>query len=351
MRIMRAYLPWLLRLLGPALLLLFLLNSDLKELGAILWSADPWPIIIALILMLPFLVVKAWRWQRILRELGLDLPLLAATNLYTVGIYLASITPGQSGDLIKAWYLKERGQSLAPALLSVVLDRLFDMIVMAILAVIGLISLGQLLPNPKLQAAAVALMIVGLVVMITFIGARGPRKWVLTYFLPAFLPQRLHTSLERWNNQLSTLALHPGLIIPCGVASLLSVFFTLYRLWLLFIALDVHIPFFSFVGASALTAILQVLPISIAGVGVRDAVLLAIVIPYGYSQEQALSVSALFLFLTLQHILIGFIVSLWYPLGKFKEKVPEPQEIEEIEAAAAAKEAGEVEEGEEVAHK
>jgi len=43
--------------------------------------------------------------------------------------------------------------------------------------------------------------------------------------------------------------------------------------------------------------------------------------PFGFTGElhsagQALSVAALFLLLTLEHILVGYIVSFWYPLGR-----------------------------------
>ncbi|MEI7770732.1 MAG: UPF0104 family protein, partial [Chloroflexales bacterium] len=75
------------------------------------------------------------------------------------------------------------------------------------------------------------------------------------------------------------------------------------------------VPLYEVVGASALIAVLQVLPISVAGVGVRDAVLIAILLPYGYTSSQALILSALFLLLNIEHILVGFVVSFWYPLG------------------------------------
>lgn len=316
---MRKYLPWLLRLLGPALLVLFLVNSDLNELFTILVNADPWPILWSLLLLPPFLVIKAWRWQYLLRALGLDLPLPTAMGLYIVGIFLGTTTPGQAGDFVKAWYLRERGQPLAPALLSVMVDRLCDLLVMAALATLGIFALGQLLPSRSLQTLLVIGMGAALVVLTIFLVGRGPRAWLLTEGLPTVLPERLRASLARWNHQLSALTMHPRLIVALSVSSLLSALFTFYRLWLLFIALDVFVPLYLVVGVSALIAVLQVLPISIAGVGVRDAVLIAVLAPWGYSAEQALSVSALFLLISLEHILVGFIVSFWFPLGRYKQ--------------------------------
>jgi uncharacterized protein (TIRG00374 family) len=310
----RRYLPWLLRLLGPTLLVVFLATSDLNTFADILLSAQPWPIVWSLLLMPPFMVVKTWRWQLILRELNLHINFWPGLALYTVGIYYGSVTPGQSGDLVKAWYLRERGQSLAPALLSVVLDRLCDLLVMAAVATLGIFALGQLLPSRQLQTLLVILMGVGLAVLTVFLVARGPRQWLLIGVLPRVLPERLHISLLRWNEQFSSLSLSPRLVLLVAVLSLASAGFTFVRLWLLFLSLNILVPLYVVVGSSALVAVLQVLPISIGGVGVRDAVLIAITAPYGYSQEQAISLSALFLLLTLQHILAGFIVSFWYPI-------------------------------------
>jgi uncharacterized protein (TIRG00374 family) len=128
------------------------------------------------------------------------------------------------------------------------------------------------------------------------------------------LPERLGASLLRWNDQFASLSLHPRLVVLVGLASLLSAGFTFWRLWLLFVSLDILVPLYIVIGSSALIAILQILPISIGGLGVRDAVLIAVLAPFGYITEQALSVSALFLLLTLEHILVGFIVAFWFPL-------------------------------------
>lgn len=317
---MRKYLPWLIRLIGPVLLSLFLYSSwaggNLDELIGILLGASFWPVLLSLLLMPPFIIIKAWRWRLLIREMNMDLPLSTACGLYTAGIFLGLTTPGQAGDLVKGLYLRDRGYPLAPALLSVVIDRLCDLLVMAAFAVLGIFALGQLLPDPRLQTALVLSMGLGLTALTVVLVGRGPRQWMLTQALPRVLPARLSTALERWNTQLASLTLSPRLVLLIALASLLSAFFTFYRLWLLFVALDVVLPLYVVVGVSALIAVLQVLPISIAGVGVRDAALIAVLLPYGYTQEQALSISALFLLINLEHILVGFIVSFWYPLGK-----------------------------------
>lgn len=332
---MKRFLPWLLRLLGPALLIYFLTTINFRYLLDILRDANPWLILLSLALMPPFIWIKAWRWQRLLFDLGLELPLNTAACLYMVGLFLGSTTPGQAGDLVKAWYLRDRGQPLAPAMLSVVIDRLCDLLVMAVIAAMGIFAFRSLLPDPRLQTALVLLTGSGLVVVTGVLLARGPREWLLTKVLPPLLPERLRAALARWQTQFSTLTLRPRLLVAIGAASLISAFFTFLRLWLLFQALYlVNVPLLAVMGVSALIAVLQILPISIGGVGVRDGVLVAALGMYGYNSAQALSLSLLFLLINIEHIVVGFIVSFWFPLGKATDRPPVlAQETSERELA------------------
>jgi glycosyltransferase 2 family protein len=318
---MRSLFRWLLRLIGPALLVLFLATSDLGRLAEILRGAQLWPIALSLLLLPPFLILKSWRWSRLLGEMGIPLPLPTACALYMVGIFYGATTPGQAGDLLKAVYIRDRGHPMPPAMLSVVVDRLFDLLLMAATATIGIFALGRLLPTRGLQNAVVVLMAIGLAVVTSLLVARGPRQWALTVVLPKIAP-RLKATLDRWNSQLAALTLRPRLIGELSLVTIGSAFFTFYRLWLLFAALGLdRVPLYVVVGISALIAVLQVLPISIGGVGVRDVALVAALAPYGYDQEQALTLSALFLLINVQHIIVGFIVSFWYPLGSEKSEV------------------------------
>ncbi|WP_298816689.1 lysylphosphatidylglycerol synthase transmembrane domain-containing protein [Chloroflexus sp.] len=311
---MRHVISWLLRLIGPALLIAFLATSDLNRLWEIVRSAAIVPILWSLALFPPFVIIKSWRWIQIMRAMNLVLDLPTACVLYIVGLFYGATTPGQAGDLLKAVYLRERGHPFAPALLSVVLDRLCDLIIMAALGAIGVFALGRLLPSRELQQAIVIVSGIGLVVVTVLLTARGPRSWALTVALPRIAP-RLRARLDHWNEQMHSLTLTPALIATVSGATLISASFTFLRLWLLFLALDLGaVPLPVVIGSSALIAVLQALPISIGGVGVRDVVLVATLAAYGYSQEQALTLSALFLLINVEHIIIGFIVSLWFPI-------------------------------------
>ncbi len=310
---MNRYIRWLIRLIGPALLILFLWRSDVGKIASAFQQMTLWPVLLSLALMPVFIWVKAWRWNMLMGELGITQPSLRQSMAYyTIGLFLGGTTPGQSGDFIKAWYVRRPGEPLAPIMFSIVLDRLFDFLIMALLALLALVEFIDLLPQTA-QFATIAFAVLIFLLTPTLI-ARRPREWLMNRGLP-LAPARIRTLLERWRDQFATLSLRPDLIAPVLLATLISAISTLVRIYLLFLAMRLNaVPVLAIISSTALIAILQALPISFSGIGVRDALLIAVLGRYGYSVEQALSLSALYLIVNIEHILIGFLVSLRYPL-------------------------------------
>jgi glycosyltransferase 2 family protein len=311
---MNKYLRWGMRLIGPALLLIFLWRSDFTRLVASFGSIQLWPVLLSLALMPVFVGIKAWRWNMLMRELGMRAPPLGySMALYMIGLYLGGLTPGQSGDFIKAWYLKERGEQLTPALFSIVLDRLFDFLIMALLALLALFEFLDLLP--EIAQLATIIFAVLVFTLTPLLMARRPREWLIVRVSP-LLPARIRAVIARWGAQLGALSLRPALLGKLLLASVGSAGSTVARIYVLYVAMSlVNIPLLAIISSTALIAILQALPISFAGIGVRDAILVLVLGRYGYSTEQALTLSALFLIINIEHILIGFLFSLRYPLG------------------------------------
>ncbi len=261
---MNKYTRWLLRLIGPAILAYFLLTTDIGKIVANLSDLRWTPLLLSLALYLPFVIVKAWRWNMIMSDLGMQAPPLGYSMvLYMIGLFVGSATPGQSGDFIKAWYLRERGQQLAPALFSILLDRLFDFLIMAVLSLLGLVAFLHIFPAEQQQPILVATIgFAALIILLTpGLMARAPRDWLLARLL-SIAPQRLRPAIERWRDQFGSLDLRPALLAKLILATLLSAASTMLRLWLLFAAMNLSVPLLPMISTMALIAILQALPIS-----------------------------------------------------------------------------------------
>jgi uncharacterized protein (TIRG00374 family) len=314
---MRNYTRWLFRLIGPVLLVIFLLTSDFSKLAESFSKIIWWPVLLSMALILPFLWIKSWRWNLLMRELGLQPPTLGyAMVLYTIGLFLGGTTPGQSGDFVKAWYLRNRGLPLPPVLFSIVLDRLFDFVIMAVLALLSLVTFIDAFPEQLRGSIQVATLLFAALILITtpMLMARRPREWMFG-IVARFVPERFRPRFEQLREQIGSLSLRPVPLALLIGASALSAVATMIRIYLLYLALPLgNVPLLAIISSTALIAILQTLPISFSGIGVRDGVLIAVLAFYGYNAELAISLSALFLLLNIQHIIVGFLVSLRHPL-------------------------------------
>jgi uncharacterized protein (TIRG00374 family) len=313
---------WLTRLLGPAVLAYFLLTTDLHRIAANLREVRLVPLALSLALYVGLVLTKAWRWRLLLRELGLAAPTMReASTLFMIGQFAGGATPGQAGDFVRAWYLRERGAPLSTALFSILLDRLLDFLLLAIVSLFGLVAFLDIFPvalRPAILVTTVGFAIVVAIAVPALI-ARAPRRWLMTR-LRAVAPASMRERLERWQQLLDVLEVRPAFTLLLLLSTVAATAVVMVRIWLLYRALDVVIPVALLVSASALISILQTLPVSIAGVGVRDAVLIAVLAHHGYSPEHALALSALFLVLTVEQMLIGFFVSMRHPLGANAER-------------------------------
>jgi len=140
---------WLLRaggLLLLAALIAYLVARKQLDLAAILRvlaGANPALVALSVGIYFPFVLIKSERWRLLAAGLGVRMGLGEAWRLYAIGLGAGAFTPGQAGDLVKAWALERRGHRLGAAVASSVLDRLFDLAVLAPLALLGLWVFGQ----------------------------------------------------------------------------------------------------------------------------------------------------------------------------------------------------------------
>lgn len=79
-----------------------------------------------------------------------------------------------------------------------------------------------------------------------------------------------------------------------------TVSWALYFLWAILIAysVDIHLPIHILIAVFTITGILSLVPIAPAGLGTRDAALIAFLLPYGIAPEQAISL-AFFMFISM----------------------------------------------------
>ncbi len=280
--------------LGPALLLVILAGVDRSQLLAALRQAEPLPLIAAYLVPLPAILLRVARWRILLGEEGRHLGFRELTTLYAQSIAVGVLTPGRVGELAKAAAVTRRGVAVGSATWSAVLDRAADL---GFLAVLAGVALGLPLARRLEGGVPLALAAAGLaggaaaawLLGASGRGARWRRAWV-----ERLAPDRSGAP-ERPRARVAA----PSAAAACALLTAASWALTYAANFLYCRALGLPVGYLEIAAISAVCSLVASLPLSIAGIGTRDAALLALLAPLGVSPAQAVALAALMLSNTL----------------------------------------------------
>lgn len=301
---------WLFQLIGIILFLFILYKLDLRNAISLISHANFIILLLALPLTIPFVFLKSLRWNRLLKLQGIYYGLGRSTLAYLSSMYLGLVTPGRIGDFAKVLYLKnEKNVSFSKGFSSVFVDRLFDLMILMIMACAGVLTFA--LPTNILLILLILLLLSGAVIVIFTIDSLGRRTihFLLKLILPRKRQDIVRDKFDIFYSAVQDLK-NPRIIYPL----LLTIStYAIFYLQCYLIARSVNIPIsYLNVAFSISTAnLVSLLPISISGIGTRDATLISIFSVLNLSKESALVFSILFLFISnLSACLVGAVA--WF---------------------------------------
>lgn len=294
--------------IGAALVALLLWRSDPSAVLATLRTADPVDVAVAAVAVLMSVVVGAFRWGGFLKEVGLRLSGREQIRLTLEGAFFNAFLPtGVGGDAYKALRLRGEPGAASRAGASVLLDRWAGMIGLAMVGVAGFTI--QAVRGPVARPGTVAgLLGVGIVV------ASAALLWIGPNLLGG-----LHEpeSIDGLKNQVT---LSARAIVRVGRrprATAAGLALGLASALLLLVgqiavgnALGITLPKGALGGILLLAAVVTVLPVTLNGLGVREAIYVWTLAAYGISREEALAFALLVLASFLAASLVGGIVYL-----------------------------------------
>jgi len=251
------------------------LRQTLLALGRM--SGGVW--ILAALLTVSFPVMSATRWHLILRSSGHAVPLRRCL-LIILGIWpLTAISPSKIGDLLKAVSLR-RDLDMALVVGSVLTERVLDVLVLAVFALVGGVALGES------SIVAIAALVVSAVCILL----------VLSRFHAALpIGEQLQTKLRTVLSSLRALHHRPVAFALILLLTGANWFASIVQTALLFGGVGAAVPFGFTTAALPIAIFAGLLPITFAGMGTRDLALVTLFAPFA-SSSQALAVGLLYSF-------------------------------------------------------
>ncbi len=308
-----------LRLVGLALFVWVLTRIDLAATMATLRQANLWLVLGGIVLAAPIVTIRAWRLRLILHSLGVPLSLRQALLIRLVGTAGGDLLPGRAGEVVSVAYLQQAGYGLRDPALTLILDRLFDFVILAVWAVAGLSLIGRQVTQQLGSLTAIVLLLaLGFVLAIVgLLALRAHPEWVKR-LVQRIIPARFQAGLSSLWEERTERTFHwsAAVVAGVGIASLLAYALLILRGYLLVraIGLDLSLPFVA--ACMAITTLLQLVPVNnVLGVGTREVSLLYLFGLVGVAPEAAVGFSFLIVLALLAQDSVGLFLWWRYPVG------------------------------------
>jgi len=247
--------------------------SDPVKLGKVAASAGGLWLLAAFLLNIPQLGLKAFRWFLLVRWQGYTLSYPRAFLAYFGSLLVGFLTPGRLGEMAKAITLKyESGMTLAQGLSSVILDRAFDLYLLLSLGTLGILRFAVV--GSVISWPAFALICLLVFLPLLFL---NQKMILLLGTLMTRLP--ILRARERLLKEKSTqFAVGFSMMTPYRILICILLTFSSYSIFFLQCllcvwALNFSVDFIDLVLLMAATNFISFIPISISGLGTREAAL------------------------------------------------------------------------------
>ncbi|MCK5243607.1 flippase-like domain-containing protein [bacterium] len=278
------------RFLGVVIFVYILYKIDWPQMTSVLKRINLQWIIIAALINIPHLWLKSTRWQFLLAVQNKTIRNREAFLLYMSSLYLGVVTPGRLGEFAKAIYLRQAGiTTISHGFSSVLVDRLFDLYLLFLLAMAGLVFLT---PWPGSDAFGWAGFAGAVIVPLIFLFS-GRTEQLISLLYKKVLASKLLKFAKEGGEQFGQgmRELMTCRIYRAGLLTLVAWLLFFFQCFLIAKALELPITYMEIILVMAITNIFTFLPISISGLGTREAALCFLLLPRGISLELILAYS------------------------------------------------------------
>jgi len=305
-------------IIGIVIFLVILINLDISAILTILFSANIYYLFAALAVNGLIVVIKAKKWNIIVDSIRSDFSLWQSIVGFLIGFALSTLTPGKVGDAVRCLYARNESCTTGMALSTVAIDRIIDLVLLFAFGIVALIVFSVIV-GVEILSGGLLLILVGAIAFGIFAVSRKTyMEKILRPFFAALVPARYRNQLSGYFNDFYTgfdafLASRRQLLNCTGVGIASWILAVIYAS-LLAMSIGVDVGYYMFL-VIPIISMLDLLPISISGVGTRDATLIYLFGIIGIAPEVAIAFSILYLVFSYWFVaLVGLLFWFLYPI-------------------------------------
>jgi uncharacterized protein (TIRG00374 family) len=279
-------------------LIAFLLSRvDLPSLWGLISGADPWLLLVALGLYLLAITLGCVKWWFLISPLGMTTPFGDLLAYSFVGLFFGNVLPSNlGGDVVRAYDLAAATRRAEDAAISVLVDRLMGLVAFfaaaVVVALLLVFMLGGSLELEEIVAwvlAAFGVLLFGLTLLFS---RRLTQRGAFLFDLPIL--NRFRPMASRVFHALQVYRLSYGALLRAFLVSFVIMVVTSFVQLAIARSMGLDIPAVYFFLFNPLIAFVLVVPVSVNGIGLKEAAFVFFYGLVGVSQPAALSISLVF---------------------------------------------------------
>ncbi|MBI4481439.1 MAG: flippase-like domain-containing protein [Acidobacteria bacterium] len=298
-------------LLTVALLFLVFRRLDWPALLQVLISVRWLYLVPCFLILWGSQLLCVFRWQAILKGFQVSLRYLHLARLYFIGMFFSLLFPTTvGGDAVKVYLLgKEEESDYSQALVSVFMERN-----VGLFALIAIGTAFALARPVEVAGIPLALLSVGilaaylLVNLVLYWFPHAVRNMAGSFPLLSRLSELIRTGFQY-------LMSHPTILAQTLAISFLHQFFMILISWLVARSLGSEVAFVYFLMFIPLITLVTMVPLTMSGVGLREAAFYTLFTPIGLSAERAVLIGTVSFAVVLGASLPGGLLYLTQSVG------------------------------------
>ncbi|MFH1445183.1 MAG: lysylphosphatidylglycerol synthase transmembrane domain-containing protein [Nanoarchaeota archaeon] len=288
------YLP----VIGIILFVYIIWNTGIDKIIAAFLNLNIFYFSIGVVLTFVVLILRGIKFKMVIGLHDLNESSFNAIRIWSIGLFTGMITPGRVGDFIKIFYL-DKAQPLGKRLSVVIVDRIVDLVVVLSSAVIGVVLLnvwfGYTVVSLGLISTILAAFFIALYLLTKKNFMRKILRPVFDFFVPQKFKEKIRVDFYEFYNIFGELKNKKGSLFGVTIFNIFIWLLSILEVMFFGFALGIDFNYIFLFAVMSVMVIIELIPISVSGIGTRDAFLLLVLPLIGVTEGVIISFSLFYL--------------------------------------------------------
>lgn len=286
-------------LIGFILLAYILYSIDLGKLIAIVSNANAFLLSLTLVLFATNLSLKALKWKTIIKANGLEYEFSKCFSGWASGFFISIFTPARIGDFARSLYLsKDKKIALGEAFSTVLIERIIDVALILLLGFVSVLIFALVFGKEIISLQILGIVIAIFAVLVIFFLKKKYVKIILKPFFNMLIPEqhkeKMQLNFSAFYGSIQKLKKQKFLVAKATAIGLVTWIITIAFAYLLILALNLNVPIYYCFVLVPIIGLVDLIPLSISGLGTREAVAIFLMSFYSINAESAVAFSLLY---------------------------------------------------------